>query len=233
MDENKINIRPNVSILSVLKYVEYETWFALAEFVDNAIASFINNRERLLKLHGKEFKLEVRIEIIDSENKIIIRDNAGGIEQSQYQRAFRAAEIPSDTSGLSEFGMGMKSAACWFSDMWTVRTTALNEAVEKTIKFDIRKIVEDKLEELEFTSTPVDENLHYTIIELNNVNKMPRGRSIGKVKSHLKSIYRDFLRKGTLNLIFDNSTLIFEEPKVLFAPKYDEPYGEKIEWKKT
>ena len=42
MSENKINIRPNVSMLSVLKFLEYETWFALAEFVDNAIASYLN-----------------------------------------------------------------------------------------------------------------------------------------------------------------------------------------------
>ncbi|MCT4171485.1 ATP-binding protein [Elizabethkingia anophelis] len=232
MSENKVNIRPNVSMLSVLKFLEYETWFALAEFVDNSIASYLNNEKALKQLHGEDFQLEVAIEINDPENKIIIRDNAAGIEQSNYNRAFRAAEIPADTTGLSEFGMGMKSASCWFSDYWIVRTKALYETEEKTIKFDMNEIVEDKLEELEFTSIPSDKNRHYTIIELLNVNKMPRKKGLSKVKSHLTSIYREFIRNGILKLVVDNTELQFNDPKILEASKYNEPHGEKIKWRK-
>ncbi len=229
---SKVNIRPNVSVLSVLRFLEYETWFALAEFVDNSIASYQAKEKELKKLHGDDFQLEVRIEINDADNKITIRDNAGGIEKENYARAFRAAEIPPDTSGLSEFGMGMKSAACWFSDIWIVRTTALNEPFERTIKFDMNQIFEDKIEELEFTTRDVDKNHHYTIIELNNVNKMPRRRGIGKVKSHLTSIYREFIRNGVLKLIVDNTELKFTEPKILTAPIYNKPEGEPIYWKR-
>ena len=229
---NKVNIRPNVSMLSVLKYLEYETWFALAEFVDNAIQSYLNNELKLKKLHGDDFQLEVIIEINEPENKITIRDNAGGIEESNYARAFRAAEIPVNTSGLSEFGMGMKSASCWFSDLWSVRTTALGESSERTVKFDMNEIFEDKVEELEFTSKVVNSNLHYTIIELYNVNKMPRRKGLGKVKSHLASIYREFIRRGILKLIVDNIELKFAEPKILVAPKYDDLEGEAIIWRR-
>lgn len=229
---NKVNIRPNVSMLSVLKYLEYETWFALAEFVDNAIQSYQTNEKRLKEIHGDDFQLEVKIEINDPESKITIRDNAAGIEESNYARAFRAAEIPANTSGLSEFGMGMKSASCWFSDFWSVRTTALGETYEKTVKFDMNKIFEDKIEELEYTSRPVDKNQHYTIVELHNVNKMPRRKGLGKVKSHLTSIYREFIRQGILKLFVDNVELKFSEPKVLIAPKYDDIDGEAITWKK-
>jgi hypothetical protein len=134
--------------------LEYETWFALAEYVDNAIDSYQRNKEKLVKLHGEDFQLQVEIEINDPESKITIRDNAGGIEEENYARAFRAAEIPNDTSGLSEFGMGMKSASCWFSDFWVVRTTAIGEDYEKTVTFDMNQIFEDKLEELDYTTKP-------------------------------------------------------------------------------
>lgn len=229
---NKVNIRPNVSMLSVLKFLEYETWFALAEFVDNAIASYQKNESALKKLHGDNFQLEVKIELNDPENKITIRDNAGGIEEENYARAFRAAEVPSDTSGLSEFGMGMKSASCWFSDFWSVRTTAIGEPTEKTIIFDMDKIFEDKIEELEFKSKPIDKNHHYTIIELRNVTKMPRRKGIGKVKSHLTSIYREFIRQGLLKLYVNNEVQNFKEPKVLKAQQYNKPDGEAILWRK-
>ncbi len=235
MNKNKVNIRPNVSILSVLKFLEYETWYALAEFVDNAIDSYNKNIEKLKQLHGQDFNLEVKIEINDEENTITIRDNAAGIEEENYARAFRAAEIPNDTSGLSEFGMGMKSAACWFSDLWIVRTTALGEPFEKTVKFDMAEIFEDKLEELEYTTKPIDENQHYTVIELKQVNKMPRRRGIGKVKAHLTSIYREFIRNGTLKLFVDNTELKYKEPKILKAPYFKKPneiVGEERLWKK-
>lgn len=233
---NKVNIRPNVTMLSVLKFLEYETWYALAEFVDNAIASYQANETALKQIQGADFKLEVNIEIDDAGNRITIRDNAAGIDQANYARAFRAAEVPSDTSGLSEFGMGMKSAACWFSDLWSVRTTAIGEGVERTIKFDMNQIFEDKIEELVFESTPVDKKLHYTIIELLNVHRMPRKKGLGKVKSHLTSIYRDFIRKGVLVLKIDGNELQFEEPKVLLAKYQEKPYqsvGEPILWKKS
>lgn len=229
---NKVNIRPNVSMLSVLKFLEYETWFALAEFVDNAIASYQKNENTLKELHGADFQLEVKIELNDPENKITIRDNAGGIEEENYARAFRAAEIPSDTSGLSEFGMGMKSASCWFSDFWSVRTTAIGEPTEKIIIFDMDKIFEDKIEELEFKSKPIDKNHHYTIIELRNVTKMPRRKGIGKVKSHLTSIYREFIRQGVLKLYVNNEVQKFKEPKVLKVQQYNDPDGEAILWRK-
>ena len=123
--QEKVNIRPNVSMLSVLKYLEYETWYALAEFVDNSLASYLEYEKELKSIEGNKFQLEVKIEINETENSIVIRDNAAGIHAKDYSRAFRAAEVPPDITGLSEFGMGMKSASCWFSDEWSVRTTAL------------------------------------------------------------------------------------------------------------
>ncbi|MEI7812120.1 MAG: ATP-binding protein [Ignavibacteria bacterium] len=229
---NKVSIRPQVSILSVLKFLEYETWFALAEFVDNAIDSYLKNKGRLKSIEGEKFQLSVSIEINEPENKITIRDNAAGIDKEDYHRAFCAAEIPLDTSGLSEFGMGMKSAACWFADKWCVTSTALGEITEKKVCFEMEKIFSDKLEELDVDIKECDENYHYTTIELFNVNRMPRKKGIGKVKDHLKSIYRDFIRNDILILKVCGETLSYAEPVILDVPRYDEPKGESVLWKK-
>jgi hypothetical protein len=230
--ENKVSIRPQVTMLSVLKYLEYETWYALAEFIDNAIDSYLKNAKEIKLIDGNNFKLEVKVEINEPENKITIRDNAGGISAADYPRAFRAAEVPLDNSGLSEFGMGMKSAACWFADSWCVTTTALGEETIKKVFFDMKKIFEDKVEELEVEVNHCDKNYHYTIVELYDVNRMPRRKGVAKVKDHLKSIYREFIRKGILKLTLNNEELKFEDPKVLTVPKYDNLKGDVILWKK-
>jgi hypothetical protein len=38
----RVSIRPGVGILSVLRHLNYKPWFALAEFVDNAVQSYIS-----------------------------------------------------------------------------------------------------------------------------------------------------------------------------------------------
>ena len=98
----KISIRPGVSILSILKHIEYDPWYALAEFVDNAIDSYLKYEKQLKEIEGESFQLIVKIEFNEVDKKITIKDNAAGIHQKDYPRAFRAAEIPPDNSGLSE-----------------------------------------------------------------------------------------------------------------------------------
>lgn len=230
--QEKVNIRPGVSILSILKHIEYDPWYALAEFVDNSIDSYLKNEKQLKEYNGENIKAVVRIELNDVDNIITIRDNAAGIHQRDYSRAFRAAEVPPDNSGLSEFGMGMKSAACWFSDEWSVRSTALGENVEKTVTFDLKKIFYDKLEELYVVSTPQKISAHYTIIELRSINKMPVKKTKAKIKEHLTSIYRDFIRKEILKLYVDGEQLEYSDPKILTASY---PYNSKnpvITWRK-
>jgi len=230
--QNKVSIRPQVTMLSLLKHIEYETWFALAEFIDNAIDSYVKNISSLQKIEGDNFVLDVKVEINEPENRITIRDNAGGIGESDYYRAFRAAEIPPDNSGLSEFGMGMKSASCWFADNWCVTSTAIGEPQLKKVSFDMQKIFEDKLEELDVEIKPCDKNHHYTIVELIDVNRMPRRKGVGKVKNHLRSIYREFIRQGNLKLTVNGEELEFNDPSILNVPQYDTPDSESILWRK-
>ena len=229
----KIQIRPGVGILSVLSHLNYKPWFAIAEFVDNSIQSFLDYREEIEHIDGKDAKLRVGIELDFSEGgRLIVRDNAAGIHEADYPYAFRPAEMPTNTSGLSEFGMGMKSAACWFSPDWTVRTTALGELEEKTVHFDISQIVEDNLEELTVESRPSEPNTHFTEIVLSNLHKPPQGKTIGKIREHLASIYRVFIAEGLLELRFRDEILSYTQPKILRARYHKEASKPPQLWRK-
>ena len=229
--KNTVNIRPGVSVLSILRHLNYKAWFALAEFVDNAIQSFLQHRKELEYLHGEEFRIQVRIDI-ESGNpgRISIKDNAGGIAQTDFPRAFRPAAVPTDRTGLSEFGMGMKSAACWFSPRWYVRTKALGEDVERKVQFDVEKIVHDQLEELEISQTPAASKDHFTEVVLEDLHHVPAGRTITKIKEHLTDIYRVFIRNDSLELYFNGEPLTYTEPGVLTAPYIHEEKGAPRKW---
>jgi hypothetical protein len=229
-----INIRPGVSILSVLRHLNYRPWFALAEFVDNSLQSFLDHREGLIAIEGKKFHLIVSIELdLSDEGQITVRDNAAGIHKADYARAFRPAELPPDTAGLAEFGMGMKSAACWFAPQWTVRTSALGEPIERLVSFNIDRIVQDKLDELEVDTGVVSKDVHYTEIKLLKLHKSPQGKTLGKIKEHLASIYRSFISDGLLELKLDGEILSYTQPNILTAPFYkDPPLTQPKVWRK-
>lgn len=230
---NRVNIRPGVGILSVLRHLNYKPWFAMAEFVDNSLQSYFLRREALERLHGKDFRLKVDIELDRSdEMRIKIRDNAAGIASSDYVRAFRPAELPPETTGLAEFGMGMKSAACWFAPRWKVRTSALSETVERTITFDIATIVRDDIEELEVVESPAAADAHFTEITLIDPYNKLQTRTGGKIKEHLASIYRIFIREGFLELRFDGDVLKHDMPPVLVQPYYRTPNEPAKRWYK-
>lgn len=228
-----VPIRPGVSVLSILRHLNYKTWFALAEFVDNAVQSYLASRDRLESLHGADFRLRVRIEVeTTAPARITVRDNAAGIARSDFSRAFRPAAIPPDRSGLSEFGMGMKSAACWFAPRWTVRTKAVGEPVERTIRFDVATIVRDQIEELEIAEASAAEQAHYTEIVLESPYHLPVGRTVAKIKDHLTDIYRVYLRNGLLQLQFNEEWLEYAPPRFLRVPFARDLNGPAREWRR-
>ena len=227
-----INIRPGVSVLSILPHLNYRTWFALAEFVDNSLQSFLDNAEQLGQADGDSYQLRVDIEVDLASSEITIRDNAAGIRDEDYPRAFRPAELPPVRSSLSEFGMGMKSAACWFSPTWSVRTSALGEDIERRVSFDIINIVEGQIEELEVDESPVDPAVHFTEVKLSRLNRIPTGRTLGKVRGHLEDIYRVFTARGDLQFYLNKELLTYQAPEILVAPFHKDMEGELIEWRK-
>jgi len=225
-----ILIRPKVAMYAAFARLNYKPWYALAEFVDNALQSALSNIDALQAASRGDYCLSVEIDA--NEERIEIRDNAAGIQESAYARAFLPASPPPDTSGLSEFGLGMKAAASWFARQWSVRTSALGEPVERTITFDIPRIVETNCEELEPFESPTHVETHFTTISLSNLQVRPKGRTLGKIREHLSSIYRIFIRDGLLQLRFNGELLTFEPSAFLVAPYYAMPDSQPVVWRR-
>jgi hypothetical protein len=228
-----VSIKLQPGVYGQFRNLNNKIWFALGEYVDNAVQSFEDNKEILRKAHKNDYQFEVRINVDWEQDNIHIYDNAAGIDSKNFIRAFEPANIPIDNTGLSEFGMGMKTASIWLADFWSVRTAAINEGDERFVEFDLKKVLSEGKEVLKVKNTPKEKSLHFTEIVLYQLSKnAPSSYQMDKIRKHLASIYRKFILSGDLKLYINDEELIYEEPEILIAPYFMNPTGRPIEWKK-
>ncbi|MDP8240505.1 MAG: ATP-binding protein [Candidatus Hatepunaea meridiana] len=200
-------------IIGSYRRLSYNHWYALAEFVDNSTQAYFNNREELDREFEKaDEKLTVRIEYSnDGQNSVLrIIDNSIGMSESELENAVTLGKPPLDTSGRSKYGLGMKTAACWFGNMWRIETKKLNEDNIHSVQFNIPEIIKGK-RDLNFGSILSDsKSEHYTIIEIKSLHQNFYGRTIGKVKDYLRSMYRIDLVDYELQLYWQNELLSWD-----------------------
>ena len=132
------DLSSDIGVIRTFKFIQNKAHFAIGEFVDNSIQSFIDNKDKLEKLIP-EYK--PKIEITVTNNVISVQDNCAGISIDDEERAFMVAASNPNIAGIGTFGMGMKVSACWFSDEWKVETKHIDEDEIKTFSVDVNKIL--------------------------------------------------------------------------------------------
>ena len=210
----KLNIRPDTGVYGTYKRISYQPWTALAEFVDNSTQSFYDHKDELFET--KYYKgLEVEITYTENPNtgdELVIKDNAFGMDFSDFQRAIILDRPPKNTNGRNEFGMGLKTAACWFGNLWSVESTCLGSDVKYKAEIDIDALVKYKHEDIDVQEETVNRKEHYTVITISRLNKKIKGKRIEKkIHELLSSIYRADLRTGDIKIFYNGNLLEFDE----------------------
>lgn len=208
---------------------------ALADFVDNAVQSYLDTREQIYQF-DPSYRLRIDIDVHwDEFNKaqaISIRDNAGGIDYEHYQTAFMPAMRPERNEGLHEFGMGLKTAALWLGNTYSVTTKSYKENLERKITFNLQQVIDDNLLSLPVKTSTIEDSTHYTEIYITNLtDNAPRHNTMYKCIEELASIYRKFLRNNEIEIFVNGNEVQYVEREVLNAPYCKDKDGKSIEWK--
>ena len=197
-----------IGSLTLRRYadIDYDEWYAISEFVDNSLHSYMNNKLELKKIGVNH--CDVKLSILDNGEgeEINIHDNAGGIHPDDFERLLSLG-IPKEKSEtqLSEFGMGMKTATIWFGNYIEIETKHYLEEKCYKITIDIDKVDTD--EYVDIIEVKPSSNLKsYSKIKISKLNRKLNRKKV-KIKNSLSSIYRKYIESGDLVLTFEDDEL--------------------------
>lgn len=209
-----IDIRPATSVYGTYRRLSYKAWFAIAEFIDNSTQSYYDHI-KVLKEDPNFSKLVINIRYDQNEGILEIVDNAYGMNWEDFQRALILDKPPVNKEGRNEFGMGLKTAACWFGDLWTVETTEYGANKKFSATMDIKKFENEKVTTVEPNIDFVPFETHYTKITIKNLNQNLGSNAISKTKDLLQKIYRNDLRTGEIDIIWNGTHLEYTDIEML------------------
>ena len=166
----EVNVAPEMQLYKILQRQSYGVDSALAEFVDNAIQSFLDKRDALRARAKSAPRLVIVITVDSAAKSITIEDNAAGINRENFQRAIKMGADhgvhPKDS--LSVYGIGMKSASVWFSNTWSIETSALGSNEKLVADFDLDYLLREGKDTILVGTADEPHDSHYTIIKITN-----------------------------------------------------------------
>ena len=223
MTSPSIQLELGLPVIQSYKRLSYTPWHAIAELVDNATQSYFNNQNTLdeaLSSAGDSLGIGI---VYEREGAGLLRvsDNAMGMSYDDLTNSLRVGHPPENTSGRSKYGMGMKTASCWIGNSWTVRTKRLGETTEHRVTVDVDRIAGGDNDLGYFAVTGRPEGQHYTVIEIRDHNHVFHGRTLGKIKDFLRSMYRQDLRQRWATIEWQGSPLEWNDSDFQFLQARD------------
>lgn len=208
----ELNIRPPVDVYDTFGRLNYKPWYALAEFVDNATQNFLDFRRQLDVAASGTATLHIAISVDQLAPSLTVTDDAHGMGWEEFSRALRINARPPDPSGRSEFGMGLKTAACWFGRKWTLRSTRLGSDIEYEVTMDLEALSTRQLDTVQVASRPAPKEAHGTSLSISPLRKRLYGRQIERMRETLASMYRLDLARGDIQIDWNSTPITYQAP---------------------
>ncbi|MCU0316134.1 MAG: ATP-binding protein [Fimbriimonadaceae bacterium] len=195
------------STINSYSRLSYTPWHAIAEFIDNSTQSYFDHKGVLDQQFDQDRdSLFVSVTYHRVHQTLSVRDNSIGMSLAELEVALDVAPNPPRNGSRSRYGMGLKTAACWFGELWTVKTKKLGDPREYTATFDVAKVAAGE-------SIPIEEvdgfpeHLHYTELLIERVRMKLTGRTKGKIKEFLTSMYRYDILESGITIQWDQADL--------------------------
>jgi Histidine kinase-, DNA gyrase B-, and HSP90-like ATPase len=224
-------------ILESYKRLPYKAWFAFAEFIDNSTQSYRNHKTELDTWYDIDDDM-LTVEITYSnptkskKGNITIKDNAYGMDRDDLQNAMILGRKPLIANERSKYGLGLKTAAFWFGNNWTIHTTQRGSEELLTVTVDIHTILREEESfykalkknktskvtqfrpSLDIKVSKCKKTDHGTTLVINDLVRSISAQTSRNTVEYLQSIYRVDLQNENLYLEFQKSPLTWSSDEI-------------------
>lgn len=192
---NIINITPDKTLFPKLWSSWYTIPQALAELIDNSIDARVEN---WMEIHIKLFS-----------DKITIADRGVWMNFDQIKDAITLAKSNKSWM-LWEFWLWLKTACLSLWNAFKIISKKLGENLEYRIDFDTNKWLKDDIWEIEVSNREVDEDKHYTIIEITDLKSKSLSSAEKKLKDDIQMRFWHYLDDITIKV--NDDRVLKKEP---------------------
>ena len=210
-----VDISPEMIVYKILQKQEFGVNVALAEFIDNSIQSFQDEKVKLNSTNITE--PQITISINSKEKTIAIKDNAAGISRNDFRRAMKPGVNYSDfhaSESLSVYGIGMKVAAVWLSDTWKLETSHVSSDEIISIDFDLNNLLHKDKKQVNAAVIAGNLNDHYTRITITNCTRSITEKDCRlEILPYLLETFERF-KDIKIVLFFDNEEIIADAKRL-------------------
>lgn len=221
-----MKIKVGVASLKNYERIDYSLWQCLAELCDNSIQAYFDERKALDKVYKKRKEnLTINIVYDRDASSLKVTDNSSGISKKVLTEAFDVGgerKRKDAENSLSEFNVGLKSAAIWLSTIWTVETKRFDENFQTSVIVENERIFNNEDELVEDTKDVEGIN-GYTKLNFEGLKHSFNVTAINKAKRFLSSTYRNWLNKS-VTIIFNGEVLEWQPFKLHPHPKTGRDY---------
>lgn len=201
------------TLLRQYQRLSYNPWTALSEFIDNSTESWFQNKHALISNGINGIRIDINYDrVLD---QLVIKDSAYGMELDDFKRAVVLGSKPAKKT-RSEYGFGLKTAACWFGNKWEVHSTQYDSPNEYSVVIDIDQIERTRTSSIDITSETVDIYEHGTTIIIYGVSqRMKDSRLKRQISQNLSFKYRRDIKNGSIKIYYNGEPITYEDPEIL------------------
>jgi hypothetical protein len=214
IEKNTVDITPDVSLMPKLGHSGYKIVEAISEFIDNCIDAKLRDEALLIGIDIDEMKL-------------VVRDNASGMDSVGLANALRLAyTVEHKKKRLGQFGLGLKTAATSLGKKFTIKTTKSGDKYWYILVFDEDEWLKSNKWESEILTEPKNDlQIHGTTITIERVKYRFYPNQVTNIKRDISFRFASFI--GTKELkIRVNSQLV---NKPIIELRNDESFPVEIQ----
>lgn len=214
MEVKNYDVTVESGIISIFQRQNFRLDRVFSEFIDNSLQSYLDHENILKRLADGE---KCKISIIWDNNKIVIKDNAFGMNGEEFGRALKLKATNPNAlrnNQLSVYGMGLKYASVYLGNHYSISSTAYNSNVRYYAEVDVPEFEANNPKTVPAKLSSEMKELHGTIITITDLRIKRTPDKEKDLCEKIGIIYNHYIHKGILSISINNIPIKYQRPEL-------------------